>query len=437
MLKIFFWLRYLRKKRIVFFSIKAVGLSVALLVVVSSLFGGFIGEFEQSAIDVMGDVIVEPPEEFAKYHLFIQGLEQIEGVEAATATLSGHGLLHLGKGNVRAVNVLGIEPEKRAQVTGFKHFLLGQRELLKAPSFEVDESSVEQAGFVGIGVVAEPDEKTDEYDFDAIKRDVIGRKVILTTGSGKDLKRRNVVFSIVDVVFTGIYDIDKSFVYLPIEILQAKLHSEQPVADQIQVRLKAGADSDVVLDRINRFWRDFASGELGWNSYRINSTKIVTSGQMQSQYVAEIKKQMGILLFIFGIISLSAVLLIFCILYMIVESRLKDIAILKSCGASGCSVASIFVGFGGCIGIAGSALGVALGYLITKNINTVESCIRIIFGLKLWKSSVYMFSTIPNQVCWHSAGNIVILAVIAAAAGALIPAVIAGRTSPVNILRYE
>ena len=41
-----------------------------------------------------------------------QGLEKIEGVKAATASLSAHGLLHLGKGNVRAVNVLGIEPEK-------------------------------------------------------------------------------------------------------------------------------------------------------------------------------------------------------------------------------------------------------------------------------------------------------------------------------------
>jgi lipoprotein-releasing system permease protein len=78
-----------------------------------------------------------------------------------------------------------------------------------------------------------------------------------------------------------------------------------------------------------------------------------------------------------------------------------------------------------------------LGYVITKNINVVEEQIRIVFGLKLWKSSVYMFSRIPSEVDWASAFSIILLAVIAAAMGTLIPAVVAARTKPVEILRYE
>ena len=110
---------------------------------------------------------------------------------------------------------------------------------------------------------------------------------------------------------------------------------------------------------------------------------------------------------------------------------------MKSCGATSSSVALIFVGFSACVGIIGSGIGVVLGYVVTKNINIIEEWVRIIFGLKLWKSSVYIFSKIPNEVDWGSALPIVLSAVIAAAIGALIPAIIAVRTKPVDILRYE
>jgi lipoprotein-releasing system permease protein len=122
---------------------------------------------------------------------------------------------------------------------------------------------------------------------------------------------------------------------------------------------------------------------------------------------------------------------------MIVMTRQRDIAIIKSCGTTSSSVASIFIGFGACVGVIGSAFGVILGYIVTKNVNTIEEWIRIIFGLKLWKSSMYMFSKIPNEVDWGSVWSIVLLTVVAAAIGALIPAIVAARTKPVEILRYE
>jgi lipoprotein-releasing system permease protein len=78
-----------------------------------------------------------------------------------------------------------------------------------------------------------------------------------------------------------------------------------------------------------------------------------------------------------------------------------------------------------------------LGYVVTKNINTIEEWIRKIFGLKLWKSSVYMFSEIPNRVNWSWAMVIVLIAIAAAVIGTLVPAIVAARTKPVEILRYE
>ena len=451
MLKLFLWLRYLRKKKIVFLSIAAVALSVSLLIVVSSLFTGFIEAFERAAVEAIGDVVLAPPAppaKFAKYGQFIERLEQTEAVEAATAILSAHGLLHLGKGNVRAVQIWGTEPERRVKVMGFDRFLLRQRGSGDKPSFNIKGSENNIGGFVGIGVVAEPDEETDKYDFDTIEK-LFGQQVVLTTGtvspedpdSGKraEVKRRVIKFTIADVVETGVYQFDKGCVYLPIEELQNELYPDEelPVASQIQIKLAEDTEADAALAVIRGVWRKFVEDELGGNLYLINGTNIETAKQLQSRYVAAYRKQMWILLLIFGVVSLGVVLLIFCIFYMIVRLKQKDIAIIKSCGAAGGSVAWIFVGFGACVGVIGSGIGVILGYVITKNVNTIEEWISIIFRLKLWKSSVYMFSKIPNDVDWFWVFVFVFLAIIAAAIGTLIPAIVAARTKPVEILRYE
>ncbi|MGD0595979.1 MAG: FtsX-like permease family protein [Sedimentisphaerales bacterium] len=439
MLKIFLWLRYLRKRRVVLLSIAAVALSTALLIVVASLFNGFINAFEQSAVDGMGDVVLSPGKNFAGYAELEKRLEEIKSVEAATAMLSAQGLLHLGKGNVRAVEIWGIEPAKFGKVTAF------DKSLLKGQTKTTPDPFSSTMGYIGIGVLAEPNEQTDEYDVNGAER-MIGQQFVITTGStndGKDggqkFRRKTIQFTMADAVFTGIYYFDSRLVYLPIEQLSRTVYpdSQEPVAGRIQIKLRGGADAEVAIAQIRGVWKVFASEKLRWEDYQIESTITETSRQMQSRFVAEIRKQMGVLLLIFGVISLSAVLLIFCIFYMIVETRRKDIAIMKSCGADSGSIALIFVGFGAFVGILGTLLGTVAGYIVTKNINEVEGWIRVAFGLKLWKASVYMFSRIPSEVYWQAVWWIVLSAILGAAIGAVIPALSAAFTRPVNVLRYE
>jgi len=440
MLKFFLWLRYLRKKRIVFLSVAAVALVVSLLIVVASLFTGFISVFEQSAVKAMGDVVLEPPIRFAKYPLFVERLKQIRAVKAATGVLSAQGLLLVGEGDVRPVSVRGIEPGRQAEVTGIQQSLIKQGKSSGEPSFEVDGFPERIGGFVSIGVLAEPDEKTDEYDFAAAEK-MIGRQAVLTTGavSKEEFRRKIVKVEIADIVFTGVYELDKSFVYLPIEELQKKLYPEEDgqIANQVQIKLAGDVETKAALAQIGGVWMDFADKQLKWSPYLIRQTTITTAKELQSPYVVELRKQMRILLFIFGIVDCSVVLLIICIFYMIVRLKQRDIAIIKSCGAAGGSVCWIFVAFGFCVGVIGSFFGALLGYVVTKNINTIEEWIRQIFGLKLWKSSVYMFSEIPNRVNWSWALVIVLIAIAAAVIGTLVPAIVAARTRPVEILRYE
>ena len=450
MLKLFLWLRYLYKKKIVFLSIAAIALSVSLLIVVASLFTGFINAFERAAVQAMGDVVLTQPMKFAKYPLFIEQLERLDAVEAATATISAQGLLHLGQGNVRAVEIRGIEPASREKVTGFKRSLLRQKGSPSEPSFEVNGSPEQTGGFVGIAVVSSPDEQTDEYDFDAAKK-MFDQQVFLTTGAVTEeqdaegtiklssLKRKFIPFLIADISFTGVYDLDKRFIYLPIEKLQKTLYPDEdsPVASQIHIKLSPGTSADAAITQISSMWQSFVDEQLDGDIYLSRFTDIETAKQMQSRYVAAYRKQMGLLLLIFGVVSFGVILLIFCIFYMIVRLKQKDIAIIKSCGTTSGSVSLIFMGFGACVGTVGSGIGAILGYIFTKNVNMIEQWISIIFGLKLWKSSVYMFSKIPNEVDWGSALPIVLLAMIAAVIGALIPAIVAAGVRPVEILRYE
>ncbi len=439
-LGLFLCFKYLCGKKIVLLSIAAVVMSCALLITVASLFTGFIEAIENSASDHMGDIVIGAPAglKIPKYNQLINSLEESGQIKAATAVLSGQGLLHMGKGtgDVRAVRIWGIEPVSRARVAPFADLLVKHKDGIEPPTFTIAGDTGQLGGFVAIGVVAKPDDVTDEYDFEQVKAS-IGRQVVLTTGT-RELKARTIKFAIADVVFSGIYEFDKDFIYLPLDALAQKLYPAQgKVADMIQIRLNSNVEPQAVLAVVRGIWREFASRELGWTNYAISLTKISTSRQMQAKLLAEYRKQMGMLMLIFGVISAGVVLLIFCIFYLIVMTKQKDIAIVKSCGLGSGQVAVMFMTFGLVIGLIGSGLGVVVGYLFTKNVNYIERLISVVFGLKLWKSSTYMFTKIPNQVSWESVVWVGLAAVVAAALGAVIPAIVAAAVRPVKILRYE
>lgn len=447
MLKLFLLLKYLRRRRIIFLSIAAVAVSVSLLIVVASLFTGFINAVERSAVEMLGDVllIAPPGRPFERYASFIETLEDTELVEAATGMLSSQGLVRLGKGDVRPVAIWGIEPDRRARVTGFGQALLRQHRLNVEPSFEVPGQPEATGAYVGIGVVAELDSETDRYDPEAVIKEKVGQRIVVTMGTVDDVdsdvpfRRKVMSFQIADIVFTGVHDFDTGFIYVPISALQAKLHpeAEGPLAATINVKLKPDVDPELAVAQIRGLWQTFAADELGWSSFLIRDTRIETALEMQRIYIRELHKQMGVLLLIFGIVSFSVVVLVFCIFYMIVRLKRRDIAIIKSCGASRLSVAWIFLWFGVTAGVVGAGFGAVLGYAITRNINVIERGISVAFGLKLWNSSVYLFDKIPNHVNWGWAVTFMGFAALAAALGALTPAVMAALTRPVDVLRYE
>jgi lipoprotein-releasing system permease protein len=349
---------------------------------------------------------------------------------------------------VRAVQVWGIELPQRAAVSPIQEFLLRQKSVPAEPSFAMDTVTADEGGFVGIGVAASPDEMTDEYDLEKIRSETIGSRVLLTTGAARQAKpgesasgsqpdqtpyvRKAIRFHL-DVVYTGMYDLDQNFIYL----LIATFHRSILIIrryDRIQVRLKPDVAPEVGIAAVREVWLRWA-GKQGF--LWADLAKIDSAKALQAQLIAEYHKQMQMLMMIFGLVSAGVILLVFCIFYLIVMTKQKDVAILKSCGLGSSAVGGLYIFFGLAIGAVGSGLGIALGYLITRNINAIERWISVAFGLKLWKSSTYMFSRIPSQMDWDSVAWITLAAILAAGIGSLIPAAAAARVRPVRLLRYE
>jgi lipoprotein-releasing system permease protein len=439
--------RYLRRKRIVLLSIAAVMLCCALLITVASLFTGFIRAVESSAGDYLGDVILSVPQgrRIEEFPELLKQIRQVPSVEAATAVLGGNGLLLTGPGQVRPAQVLGIDLQSRLKVSPLKEALVRQKKISpEVISFTPGQMPSETVGgFVGIGLIASPDEITDSYDMQKV-RSFFGQKAAMTTGtlienetsdaSSPRYVRKVLHFTITDVVQTGVYEFDQNFVYVPIEALSSLLYPDRkPCADAVQIRLAKGTDEETAMAMIRGAWLQFAQGRISW----ADAATVESSRQMQARLIAEYRKQLDMLMLIFGIVSFGVVLLVFCVFYLIVMTRQKDIAVVKSCGASSLSVAGMYLSFGLVNGIMGSVLGAALGWLMTRNIEILEKGITAVTGLKIWKASTYLFTKIPNEVNWTWAAWICLAALIAAAVGALIPAIAAARIQPVKILRYE
>jgi lipoprotein-releasing system permease protein len=449
MLKLFLWLRYLRKKKIVLLSIAAVALSCALLIVVDSLFTGFIASLKQADVSGTRDIVLEP-RLAPKYDVLIDRIEEIPGVEKAGPSLIGGGLLRLGSGDVREAWIWGVDAKRESRGRNLRESLLRQSHQTGELSFNVPGHPNDIGGWVGIGVIAEPDDQTDEYDLEAV-RNLIGKQVVLTTSGrvrvepdtageepGWEVKRKVLPFRISDIFYSGVYYKDKRL-YVPYDDFYRLAFGDEGETRAANVRIRASEGTEAVLLKpaVWRIWEQFASEELRREPDAISRAWIWVSERPDEQFYAELRKQMAVLLLIFGVICSVTVLLIFCIFYMIVMTKQKDIAIIKSCGAASGSAAWIFMGFGICVGVVGSAFGIVLGYIVTKNINALENWVRIVFGMKLWRSSVYMFEKIPSEVNWPAVWWIVLAAIAACVIGALIPAMVAARLQPVKILRYE
>lgn len=466
--KLFLCLRYLRKRRIAFFGIAAVTLCVALLIVVTSLFEGFITAFESHQRRAWGDVMLSPPRAIRDYRQLTTHLEQAEGVAHAVALIEWEALLYLGHGDIRPVRLIGMQPAKWQVDEGFRDGMLLQSDKNAPAGFdlsaqadktarqwlsqrlprEVRDTDMPVGAIVGIGLLGRPDELTDEYDRKEIIDRVTHREsplIIIT--SRPSAQEQATIEKVqgkcwpVDVVQTGLHDADTKFVYLPFDYLRELIaggaKNKHKINALLQITVDAGWSAEKVLPGVWRRWQSFATDELGWPQDLVEMTIVETTSDRLGFLMREIRKQLWLMQILLGLICVVAALLVFVILFMIVMHKKRDIGIVRAIGSSRSGIAGLFLAYGAAVGITGAGLGLVLGMIATRNISVMDALLTKLLGFKMWKSGVYLFSEIPNEVAWGSVGWILLAGIAAAIVGALLPAIRAARMQPVDTLRYE
>ncbi|MCA9131748.1 MAG: FtsX-like permease family protein, partial [Planctomycetales bacterium] len=158
---------------------------------------------------------------------------------------------------------------------------------------------------------------------------------------------------------------------------------------------------------------------------------------LQGALLAAVQMETTILNILLFLIIAVAGFGILATFFMIVVEKTKDIGVLKSLGASGTGVASIFLGYGVLLGAFGSGVGAIAGLLFVAHINTVADVLESITGQEIFDPTVYYFETIPTIVHPWTVVWVVLGAVFIAVMASVLPSIRAARMHPVEALRYE
>ena len=232
---------------------------------------------------------------------------------------------------------------------------------------------------------------------------------------------RIVSYTVGAVFEVGVYDYDKAFVVMPIEDAQDLLMLGDAGTIEIQT-----SDPDKV-------------GEILAPLQPLVRGKgmIVDWRQMNSAFFSAIEIERVAMFVVLSLIVLVAVFNILSSLIMLVRAKTRDIAILRTMGASRRGMMKVFVTVGVTIGSLGIVAGLILGQIFLFFRQNVVNVIQAITGQNLWDPSVRFITELPSKTDPLEVTAIILVAFILSFLATLYPAYKAASTDPVQVLRYE
>lgn len=233
---------------------------------------------------------------------------------------------------------------------------------------------------------------------------------------------RSVSYTVGAIFEIGVYDYDKAYVLMPLSDAQTLLLTDDSVG-MVEI-------NTVDADRVGQILAPLA-----------RKTETIGVIQTWQQMNAELFKALQIervaMFTILCIIILVAAFNIASSLIMLVRAKTRDIAILRTMGATRGAMIRIFMTVGTAIGVLGVALGLAIGFLFLFYRQGVVNFVQFVTGQNLWDPSIRFITELPSKPDPVEITAIVVVALLMSFLATLYPAFKAASTDPVEVLRYE
>jgi lipoprotein-releasing system permease protein len=229
-------------------------------------------------------------------------------------------------------------------------------------------------------------------------------------------------FRVAGIFHTGMFEYDSTLAYVSLGEAQAFLGMDGRVTG-VQLKVEDVYKTGEISRNINR--------RIGFPYYARDWM------QMNKNILFALKTEKTVMFIILTLIVLVAAFGIASTLFMVVMEKTKDIAILKSMGATGRSIMRIFVLEGLIIGVSGTLAGVAGGLAVALNLEPIVGFVQRLTGLELFSKDVYYLDRFPSTVVPGDVLLISVTAVIISFVATLYPSWQASRMPPAEALRYE
>ncbi len=383
-------------------SLAAVMLGVAALIVVMSVMNGFRAELLDKIVGLNGHAIIQAyGGRLENWQGILREVKAVKGVTHASPLIE-QPLLASFNGRVQAILVRGQTAEDIAELQ---------------PKVKMGDMAGLRDGASNVAIGTKLAENLGARVGDVIT-------VINPAGRATPFGTvpRQISYTISAIFEIGVYDYDNAYVVMPISDAQSLLLT----GDSIGMIEVTTDDADTAMETLTPLAQKLAGQAV------ISDWKTINGSMFEAIAVERV-----VMFIVLSIIVLVAVFNILSSLIMLVRAKTRDIAILRTMGATRRSLLRIFVTIGFVIGSAGTAAGLVLGFAILYFRQSLIHLIEIITGQNLWDSKIRFLTELPSRSDPAEIIGICVMALVFSFLATLYPALKAASTDPVQVLRYE